>query len=118
MIVAPPGQVVYVTGSGQPSRGFESAIMQKVKLFWQFYIFRSFLLGFCHNYRTLMVLFLITNVNGEDLFVLSSLSPILHSSSEELSFSSLAICLLLLCSVAYCLTLIPLLPRQLCTCFL
>ena len=65
-----------------------------------------------------MVLILITHVCGEDPFVLSSLSPIVPSSSNDLSWSSLALCLLLLCSVVHCLTLIPLLARQLWTYFL
>ena len=103
--------VTPVVGSSQP-------LCKKLSIFWQFSIFRSFLLGFRHNYRAFMVLILITHVCGEDPFVLSSLSPIVPSSSDELCWSSLAICLVFLCSVVHCLTLILLLARHLCTYFL
>ena len=112
--MVPPGQVDCVTASGQPGRGFESAVMPKVKLFWQFSVFRSFLLEFLHNYRDFTVLILIIHAYGEDPSALSSLSPILPSSSEELWFISPVIYLLLR-SVVHCLTLIPLLAGKLWT---
>ena len=99
-----------VVGSSQP-------LCQKLSFFWQFSVFRSFLLGFRHNYRAFTVLILITHAYGEDPSVLSSLSPILPSLSEELWFISPAICLILLCSVVHCLTLIPLLAGKLWTIF-
>ena len=84
MLVVTPDQVVCVTASGQPGHGFESDVMPKVKLFWLFSVFRSFLLGLLHNYRAITVLILITHAYGEDPSELSSLSPNLPSSSENL----------------------------------
>ena len=108
MLVVPPGQVVCVTASGQPGRGFESAVMQKVKHFWQFSGFCSFFVDFPLKYRVFSVILLIPHVSGEDPLVLSSLSPILPTNSEDCWFISPIICLLLLSSVVHCLTLTPL----------
>ena len=115
MLVVPPGQVVCVTASGQPSRGFESALMQKVMHFLAFFRFCSFFMDFLRNFRGFSVLIFITHVCGEDSFVLSSLSPNLPSSTEELSFISPVICPFLLSSVVYRLTLIPLFAGRLWT---
>ena len=106
--MVPPGKVVCVTASGQPGRGFESAVMQKVKHFWQFSDFRSFFVDFLLNFRAFSVILLITHVSGEDPLVLSSLSPILPTNSEDFWFISPIICLFLLSSVVHCLTLTPL----------
>jgi len=89
-----------VVGSSQP-------LCRKLSFFWLFSVFCSFSLEFLHNYRAFTVLILITHAYGEDPSVLSSLSPILPSSSEDLWFISPVICLLLR-SVVHCLTLIPL----------
>jgi hypothetical protein len=116
--VVPLSQVVCVTAFGQPGRGFESAVMPKVKFFMAIFRVRSFLLAFLHSYRVFTVKILTTHANGEDPLVLSFLSLISPSSSEELWFIYPAIRLLLLCSVVHCLTLISLLAGQLWTLFL
>ena len=69
------------------------------------------------TWLALSVLILITHVSGNESFVLSSLSLNLPSSSEELWFIYPVICLLLLSSVVYRLTLIPLFAGRLWTLF-
>ena len=49
--MVPPGQVVCVTASGQPGRGFKSAVMPKVKHFLAFLQLVTSAAS-CHNSRT------------------------------------------------------------------
>ena len=107
MLVVPPGRVVCVTAFGQSGRGFESAVMPKVKLFLAIFRFLLVFAGISPQLQSFYGIILITHAYGEDPSVLSSLSPILPSSSEDLWFNSPVICLLLR-SVVHCLTLIPL----------
>ena len=46
MLVVPPGQVVCVISSGQPGRGFESAVMPEVKHVLAFFRFSLVFRGF------------------------------------------------------------------------
>jgi hypothetical protein len=51
VLVVPPGQVVCVTASGQPGRGFESAVMPKVKHFLAFSRFSLVFHGFYPEFQ-------------------------------------------------------------------
>ena len=101
------GEVVCVQASGLHGRGFESSVMPKDKLFLAIFRFLLVFVGIYPQLQSFYGIILITHAYGEDPSVLSSLSPILPSSSEDLRFISPVICLLLR-SVVHCLTLIPL----------
>ena len=78
MLVVPPGQVVCVAASGQPGRGFESAVMPKVKLVLAIFRFLLVFAGISPQLQSFSGINFNYTCIWEDPFVLSSLSPIIR----------------------------------------